>query len=99
MSYSISVSAVKVEDFDGAIDAAIDAYNWAGTNPDGELVARDVAELVKTIVGNRLVANPGQIVNVTIAGHANPKRDNEGTVYGRDSLSISVYQVEGAVPR
>lgn len=93
MSYSVSVPATPVKDFDAALDAALDGYTWAN-NPPGEEVARKVAESVKAFVRDGLIAPEDGYVVASISGHANPDRNNEGTGYVRDDCSIRVAQVE-----
>lgn len=92
MSYSISIPSGTVEDFAMNVDASMEAYDFAGTNPDGEQTARNAGEVAKIIVGKGLIANPGGYVSAHIGGHGNPNHDNEGTGYVRDCLMIQITQ-------
>ncbi len=92
MSYNVAISNGKMEDFDAAVDVALAAYDWANTNPDGELTARNAGAVAKIIVGKGLIANPGGYLTAYISGHGNPNHDNEGTGYVRDCLTISLQQ-------
>lgn len=91
MSYSISIPSGTMEDFPAAVDAAMDAYDFA-INPDGEQTARNAGEVAKIIVGKGLIANPGGHVSAHIGGHGNPGHDNEGTGYVRDCVTIQISQ-------
>lgn len=90
MSYSISVPVGPSEKFDEALDNAIDNYDFAGTNPDGQDVVTVARAHIKELAS--LVAKDGQYIGASISGHANPDRNNEGTNYGRDSMTINIYQ-------
>lgn len=92
MSYSVSIPICRMEDFPEVVKAALDAYDWAHSNPDGEQTARNAGEVATIIVGKGLIANPGGYLSGYIGGHGNPSHDNEGTGYVRDTLTITLSQ-------